>query len=88
MNSFGFDFYVQATLTPLGRFPSMASFLFLQSRQRKGPCHGVELVEKMAPAWTEMPSLGSRSIWHTAHMNKPDVDCPAESLVLNLHINA
>jgi superfamily I DNA/RNA helicase len=39
-----------ATLTPLGRFPSMASFLLRQSAQRKGPCQGFELVEKIDPA--------------------------------------
>lgn len=60
-------------MTPLGRLPSMASFLLRQSAQRKGPCHGLELVEKMEPAWTEMPSLRARSTWHTAHAKRPDV---------------
>lgn len=67
---------IYATLTPLGRFPSMASFLFRQSAQRKGPCHGFELVEKMEPAWTEMPSLGARSTWHTTQVNMFGVPCP------------
>ena len=64
------------TLTPLGRLPSIASFLLRQSRQRKGPCQGFELVEKIEPAWTEMPSLGARSTWHTAQTKSPDVEGP------------
>lgn len=72
------------TLTPLGRFPSMASFLSRQSAQRKGPCQGFELVEKMEPAWTEMPSLGARSTWHTAQTKRPDVDCPVLSSLPSL----
>lgn len=74
-----------ATLTPLGRFPSMASFLLQQSEQRKGPCQGFELVEKIEPAWTDMPSLGARSTWHTAHINSPDVvDCAVHSSLPSL----
>lgn len=72
------------TLIPLGRFPSIASFLLRQSAHRKGPCQGFELVEKMAPAWTEMPSLGARSTWHIAHTKKPDVNWPVGSSFPNL----
>jgi hypothetical protein len=35
-------------------------------------------VEKIEPAWTEMPSLGARSIWQTTHVKRPDVDCDVE----------
>jgi len=65
----------------------MASFLSRQSEQRKGPCQGLELVEKMEPAWTEMPSLGARSTWQTAQTKMPDVDCPVFKLSSfpNLH---
>jgi len=81
------QFWAYETLTPLGRFPSMASFLSRQSEQRKGPCQGLELVEKIEPAWTEMPSLGARSTWQTAQTKIPDVDCPVFKLSSfpNLH---
>lgn len=72
----GNQFWAYDTLTPLGRFPSIASFLSRQSKHRKGPSQGLELVEKIEPAWTEMPSLGARSTWHTAQTKMPDVDCP------------
>lgn len=64
------------TLTPLGRLPSMASFLLRQSAHKNGPCQGLELVEKMAPACTEIPSLGARSTWQMAQVKRPDVDGP------------
>lgn len=51
----------------------MASFLFRQSPHRKGPCHGVELMENIEPAWTEIPSFGARSAWQTAHTKRPPV---------------
>lgn len=68
-----------STLTPLGRFPSIASFLLRQSSQRKGPSQGFELVEKMEPAWTDTPLLGTRIAWHIAHVNTFDVFSADES---------
>lgn len=59
------------TLTPLGRFPSIASFLSRQSVHKNGPCHGFKLVEKIEPAWTDIPSFGAKSSWHIAHVNIP-----------------
>lgn len=38
---------------------------------KNGPCHGFRLVEKIEPAWTDMPSLGAKSSWHIAHVNIP-----------------
>lgn len=39
----------------------------------------------MEPAWTEIPSLGTRSTWHTAQTKRPDVvDCPELSSFPNL----
>lgn len=42
-------------------------------------------MEKIEPAWTDMPSLGARSSWHTAQTKRPDVDCPEFSSFPNLH---
>jgi hypothetical protein len=56
----------------------MASFLSRQSEQRNGPSHGLELEEKIDPACTEMPSLGSRSNWQIAHVNKLEVLLPSK----------
>jgi len=69
----------------------MASFLSRQLEQRNGPSHGLELEEKMDPAWTDMPSLGSRSTWQMAHVNKlEDVCSPFEwgpNLQVEVHEN-
>jgi hypothetical protein len=40
--------------------------------------HGLELEEKIDPACTEMPSLGSRSNWQIAHVNKLEVLLPSK----------
>lgn len=72
------------TLTPLGRFPSIASFLSRQSVHKKGPCHGFRLVEKIEPAWTDMPSLGAKSSWHIAHVNIPPPPPPPPPVVGSL----
>jgi hypothetical protein len=65
----------------------MASFFSRQSEQRNGPSHGLEVEEKIDPACTEMPSLGSRSNWQMAHVNRLEVLLPSKSGPnLNVHI--
>lgn len=45
-----------ATVGLLSLFPSMASFLFRQIVQRKGPSHGFDDGEKKGPEFTDKPS--------------------------------
>lgn len=61
------------------RFPSIASFFFLQLSHKKGPSQSFDVWEKKDPACTEMPSSAWRLQRQMAQRNIPFPACTDDS---------